>query len=252
MSSVERYREIVLGVVNGVLDDEKNKDNIEKAAEMIAESSIRDELIYIVGPGGHSTMTCEECMCRTGVLANINPMLDVTNLLNGTTKSRILQRNPSYAAGVLDSYYVPEGAVLIINNAYGINALTVGIALEAKKRGIKTIGISSPEHSAHTPKGHAGRHPSDANLCDIVDVSLDNHMPYGDAIIDIKGCDQPIGPVSTIASVFTLECVMVRAIELIVEKGGDPDVWRSYNVPGGDEYDKHLFEKYGCRVKYLL
>ena len=197
-------------------------------------------------------MVSEECMCRAGVLANINPMLDATNLFNGTTKSRILQRNPAYAAGVLDEYYIPEGAILIINNSYGINALTIELALEARKRKIRTIGISSSAHFKNTPKGHTGRHPSNQNIFDVVDVPLDNHMPHGDAIIDIPGCEQPVGPVSTIASIFLLQNVLIRSVERITEKGGNPDVWRSYNIPGGDAYDEHLFKKYGCRVKYLL
>lgn len=252
MTVNEKYKEVVLGVINGVSDDDETKKSIEKAAQLIAEATLRDELIYIVGPGGHSNMCTEECMCRTGVLANVNPMLDATNLLGGTTKSRILQRNPSYAAGVLDSYNIPKGSVLIINNAYGINALTIGIALEAKNRGIKTIAISSPAHFKNTPKGHAGRHPSDLNIDEVADILVDNHMPYGDAIIEVKGCEQPIGPVSTIASIYALELMFIRATEIVCEKGGNPDVWRSYNIPGGDEYDKHLFEKYGKRVKYLL
>jgi len=252
MNIFERYKHNVLNVIEGISSDEENKRNIEKAATMIAEATLRDELIYVVGPGGHSNMIAEECMCRAGVLANINPMLDATNLFNGTVKSRLLQRNPAYAAGVLDQYYIPEGAILIINNSYGINALTIELGLEAKKRNIKTIGISSKDHFNNTPKNHAGRHPSNKNMFDVVDVCLDNHMPHGDATILIDGCEQPVGPVSTIACVFILQMALIRAVEITIERGGNPDIWRSINLPGGDEYDERLFRKYGCRVKYLL
>ena len=252
MNAAAKYREIVLNVINQITSDDKNTANIEKAAQLIANATLKDELVYIIGTGGHSNMVAEECMCRAGVLANIDPMIDATNLFNGTVKSRMLQRNPAYAAGVLDQYYIPSGAVLIINNSYGINALTIEIAMEAKRRGIITIGISSPDHFNNTPLNHAGRHPSNKTLFEVVDIPIDNHMPHGDATIEIEGCVQPVGPVSTIASVFALQSILIRAVEIAIEKGGDPDVWRSINLPGGDEYDAHLFEKYGCRIKYLL
>ena len=252
MNAREDYKQRVLKCINAVFDDKRNDESIEKAAELIADASVRGELIYIVGPGGHSNMIAEECMCRAGVLANIDPMIDVTNLFNGTVKSRLLQRNASYASGVLDQYYIPKGGVLIINNAYGINALTVELAIEAGQRGIHTIGISSPDHFNNTPKNQAGRHPSQKNINEVVEILLDNHMEHGDANVHIDKVDQNVGPVSTIAGVFTLQLLLIRAVEKIVGKGGTPDIWRSINLPGGDEDNVRLFKDYGNRVKYLL
>lgn len=252
MSNAQKaYYERLVGCIDGIYNDEENAKRIEEAANLIAEETLKDRLIYIIGSGGHSNMVAEECMCRAGVFANINPMLDATNLFNGTVKSRMLQRNPDYAAGVLDQYYIPEGSVLIIVNAYGINALTIGLALEGKKRGLKTIAISSPDHYNNTPADQPGRHPSKKNIGDVVDILLDNHMPHGDATIDV-GLDQKIAPVSTILSCFTLHMTLARAVEIVKEKGGTPDIWRSINLPGGDAYNVRLFSEYGKRIKYLL
>lgn len=252
MSAQKDYFERVIQCINDIYNDDATRQNMEKAAELIAEQSVKGNLIYIVGAGGHSNMIAEECMCRAGVLANINPMIDATNLFNGTVKSRLLQRNPDYASGVLDQYNIPEGSVLIINNAYGINALTIGLAMEGKKRGLHTIAITSPDHYNHTPLDQPGRHPSKQNIGDVVEILLDNHMPHGDAVVEVEGVDQKIGPLSTILGVFTLQMTLTRAVEKIKEMGGTPDIWRSINLPGGDAYNVRLFSEYGKRIKYLL
>lgn len=252
MDTKKTYFELVKSVLDTIYHDENAQENLEKAVTLIAEATKRGELIYIIGPGGHSNMAAEECMCRAGVLANINPMIDATNLFNGTVKSRLLQRNPAYAAGVLDQYYIPEGSVLIIVNAYGINALTVELAMEAKRRNLVVVAISSLDHSSKALPNQPGRHPSKKTLYDVADIYINNHMPFGDATIEIEGVDQPLAPVSTIANSFVIQTLMLRAVEKTVEIGGTPDVWRSINLPGGDEYDERLFSEYGKRIKYLL
>lgn len=251
MNYMENFYETVLQAFGKILRDENNKENFDKAAQWIAEAISRDELIYIVGSGGHSTMIAEECMCRAGMLVNLNPMLGCTSLYNGGTLSRLLQRSASYAAGVLDQYYVQPGGVLIINNAYGINALTIELAIEAGRRGIKTIGLSSSDHFNNTPPDQIGRHESKKNLVEVVDILLDSHMPYGDAVVEMEGVDQKVGPVSTLCSIFTMQLLMVRAVEKLVELGVSPQIWRSINIPGGDEYNSDFTKNFGTRVRHL-
>jgi hypothetical protein len=36
-------------------------------------------------------------------------------------------------------------------------------------------------------------HPSKQNLCDIVDVHIDTHMPVMDAIVPVEGLLTPVG-----------------------------------------------------------
>lgn len=252
MTVLETYKKQVLTVIEAISTDEENQKNLETAAVMIAEATLKDELIYVIGTGGHSNMMTEELFCRSGVLANVNPMVDAVNMIYGTVKTRLLQRHPTYAAGVLDQYNIPKGSILIINNSYGINGLTIEVALEAQRRGLRTIGISSKDHYNNSPVDQPGRHPSKKNINEVVDVCLDNFMPYGDATIKLEGCEPPIGPVSTIACSFVIQLLFARAVEIILERGGKPDIWLSINVPGGDKYSGKLFEKYGKRVKYLL
>ena len=42
-----------------------------------------------------------------------------------------------------------------------------------------------------------------------------------------------------------------KAIEYLREKGLDPEVFRSGNCPGGDEYNARLIQKFSARVRSL-
>ena len=148
------------------------QEAFEKGAQLVAEAIKRDELIHVIGPGGHSNMAVEEVLWRAGGLAPINAILDPgTNVIHGAKRSNIIERCPGYGIRVLDSYGINRpGEVIIIVNAYGINSMTIDIALEAKRRGLKTIGITSESFARIVPKDAPSRHPSGLNLFENVEV----------------------------------------------------------------------------------
>ena len=162
-----------------------------------------------------------------------------------------VERTYGYAGSVLDAYRVAEGEVIIIINAYGINSMTIDTALEAKKRGLKTIGVSSTSFAQAVPLGHPARHPSGKNLYELVDVFINNHLPYGDAVVEFEGYPQKVAPTSTIANCFTLNLLVATTMEKLPAEGIQPPVWVSANLPGGDEANKALDEKYRPRIPHL-
>jgi uncharacterized phosphosugar-binding protein len=106
--------------------------SINKAATLMSQVIMRDELIHVIGTGGHSNIGTYELFMRAGGLAAVNGILDPGTLLSsGGLRSTRIERTPGYAAAVLDSFDV-KGGVLVIINAYGINAMTIDSALEAK------------------------------------------------------------------------------------------------------------------------
>ncbi len=226
---------------------------LERGAGLIAEAIARDELIHVIGPGGHSNMAVEEVLWRAGGLAPIDAILDAgTNVIHGAKRSNIIERCPGYGIRVMDAYGLNRaGEVLVIVNAYGINAMTIDVALEAKRRGLKTIGITSDSFARIVPPGSPARHPSGKNLFEQVDVYVNNHLPEGDAVVPLAGVEQPMGPVSTFCNCFAINCLMLKAAEKLVEIGVAPPIWTSANMPGGDEANKALEEKYFARVKHL-
>jgi len=231
---------------------EQSEGSIDEAAELMSEAILDDRLIHIIGPGGHSNMAAMELLWRAGGLAPINAILDPgIALVHGARHSNIMERTPGYAKSVFDSYDIKKGEVIIIANAYGINSMTIDSALEAKARGLKTIGVTSTSFADHVPKDHPARHPSGKNLYEIVDVFVDNYLPLGDAIVKFDNFEQKIAPTSTLCNCFTLNLIVIKTVEKILNKGGIPPVWMSANMPGGDEANRKWEEKYSGRVKHL-
>ncbi len=226
---------------------------IDAAAELVAEAIRKDELIHVIGPGGHSNMAVEEVLWRAGGLAPIDGMLDAgTNLIHGAKRSNIIERCPGYGIRVLDAYNINKpGEVIIIVNAYGINSMTIDVALECRRRGLKTIAVTSDSFAKIVPKDAPSRHPSGLNLYENVDVYVNNHLPEGDACIAIDGVAQHMGPMSTFCNCFAINCIMMKAAEKLAASGTQPPIWISANMPGGDAANKALEEKYFLRVKHL-
>jgi uncharacterized phosphosugar-binding protein len=251
---MNREFESYFSSVQGIFQKIKAQQEVfSKAARMMAQSIARDELIHIIGPGGHSNMAAEEIFWRTGGLAPIDAMLDAgVNLIHGARRSNIIERAPGYAKRVFDVYNLNKpGEVLIIANAYGINSMTIDCALEAKARGLATIGITSRGFADTLAPDHPSRHPSGKNLYQEVDCFIDCHLPYGDAIIDVEGCAQKVAPVSTLCNVFTLNLLMIETVKELVALGVEPPLWMSANMPGGDEANKKHFQTYIPRIKHL-
>ena len=47
------------------------------------------------------------------------------------------------------------------------------------------------------------------------------------------------------------EYMTLKAIRLIKEKGGTPEIWVSNNIPGCDEHNKPIHDKYRKRIYHL-
>lgn len=246
-----RYKDTISSLMEEILE---GAEAIEKAAEAVAQSILDDQLVHVIGPGGHSSMAAEEVLWRAGGLAPINAILDAGfNLIHGAKRSNIVERTPGYAARVLDSYRVGRtpGEVIVIVNAYGINAMCIDAALEAKKRDMVSIGITSRSFSDSLAADHPSRHPSGKNLYQEVDHFLDCRLPLGDAVMEIEGSPEKTGPTSTFCNAFTINLLMMETVKRIAAAGQTPPLWRSANLPGGDKANRALEEKYIPRVRHL-
>jgi uncharacterized phosphosugar-binding protein len=245
------YRNTLVEIMDKILGE---IETIQKASRVVAESIAKEEPVHVIGPGGHSNMAAEEVLWRAGGLAPINAILDPgTNLIHGAKRSNFIERTPGYALKVLDAYRVGRkpGEVIIIVNAYGVNSMCIDTVLEAKKRKMMTIGITSRSFADVLPKDHPSRHPSGKNLYQEVDYFLNCHLPYGDAVVEIKGCIQKTGPTSTFCNVFTINLLMIETVKRLMEMGVQPPLWMSANLPGGDEANRRLEEKYIPLIKHL-
>ncbi len=83
------------------------------------------------------------------------------------------------------------------------------------------------------------------------DIVIDTHVPVGDAVLQIEGLELKVASSSTLANCFVLNILMARVAEKLSEQGIKPPVWKSANIPGGDEENRAYLEKYKGRVFHL-
>jgi len=244
------YLENLTGLMRRILLDER--DATDRAAQRLADQIAADRLVHVYGPGGHSNLGSQEIFFRAGGLMHVSAILDEGTLLSsGALRSMAIERTPGYGKLVIADQRLGADDVLILVNAYGINAALIDAAIEAKRRGVFLIGVNSHEHAERSSAEHPARHPSKQNLHDLVDIAIDCKVPIGDAIVTIEGMSEKIGAISTFANAFALNNLVIRTVAKLVERGIEPPVWRSGNAPGGDEANARFIANFADRVRKL-
>jgi len=250
MSIVDGY----LTKISTLLDSIRAAEGraIARAADLLADQVMRDRLVYVYGPGGHSNLASQEIFFRAGGLMHVSAILDEGTLLSsGALRSMAMERTPGYGRVVVADQALQEGDLLILVNAYGINAALIDAALSARAAGAQLVGVSSRAHAEETARDHPARHPSGENLHDLVDVHIDTKVPVGDAVVSVEGVAEEMGAVSTFANAFTLQWLILSTAERLVERGVEPPVWRSGNAPGGDEANARFIDGFRARSRWL-
>ena len=220
-------------------------NTILKASKIISESMIKGGVLHLFGTG-HSHMIAEEPFFRAGGLAAVNTMLE-PSLLGKDTKSSLLERLEGYGRIIVDAARLSEKDVLIVVSVSGRNAVPIEVAMEAKKRKIPVIAITSMDYSKKIPS----RHSSGKHLCDVTDIVIDNCVPVGDAVLEIRGSPQKVAAVSTVLGAAIVNAIIGQVTENMVSEGITPPVFLSGNVDGADKYNAKLIDKYKDRIKFF-
>ena len=230
----------------------KQAANLRKAGAMIADAYAEDRLVHVYGGGGHTVMMVFEMFFRAGGLANVNPILghDISPVCQAL-KYLEVERTPGYGNCLIRYYEVGQGDLLIIFHNIGMNPTTIDAAEEAKKRGAKIIAISSSDWRKKLPLDHHIRHPNKKHLFEYADLCIDDENPFGDADFMVPGFNVPVAPTSTIVDAYLAHRMIMEAVAEMVKRGLEPPIFRSANLPGGDEYNAGLLKKYKPRVKDL-
>ena len=227
-------------------------ENIRKAAELMADAVANDRRISVYGGGGHTTLVMGEMFFRAGGFANINPIMETgLSVFNQALKYLELERIENYGSAIMRYYNLQKDDVLIIFHNIGINAATIDAAMEAKKAGAKIIAVSSSYWQDEMPKDHFIRHSNGKNLFDYADVAIDDYNPVGDAAVMVPGCETSIAPISNVVDFTIAHWLEIECVRICVERGIEPPLWSSANVPGGDEKNAAKLKKYRPLVKNL-
>lgn len=218
-----------------------NTDALARVASIIAESLNGDGVLHVFG-SGHSSLLAQELFYRAGGLAPVNAMLDVNLTVFGTSRPTWVERIEGYADSIFASYDTRPGEVLLVISNSGINPVPIDMAIGAKQRGMIPVAIGSAKVYADVES----RHSTGQSLFDVSDYVLDTCVPYGDAIADIHGVHT--GAVSTVLGSALLNLLAIKIVEII---GESAPVFVSQNIPGGDEANKALIERYRGRIPLM-
>ena len=210
-----QYRQKIDSILNDILTHETEK--IDQAAEILSDCICRDRLIHVLGAGGHSSIAAMDIFYRAGGLAQVNAMFPpgMSVLDSHPTMARL----PGTGVFVLNYYDVQQDDPLIVVNFYGVTAAGVDTALAGRERGVKLITVNSHAFSSRVPDDFKWRHPQGTNLHELADVAVDNHVPYLDAVLEIPEVEVRLTATATMATVFTMNCLMTRTAEKLVRLG---------------------------------
>ncbi len=222
------------------------KAAIEEAGRFVAETIKKDGMVRPMGTG-HSHLVATEMYQRAGGLACVAPLMEGNLMMHeGGRKSGALERLPGYAAAILAYNDVESRDLLLIISQSGRNAVPVETAIEGKRRGMKTVAITSLAHS----KSVLSRAPSALRLFEVADVVIDNCSPIGDACVEIPGLSDSVAPLSTITGVFIWHQIEIAAVSALLAEGVKPPVFVSGNAPGGEARNIEIYMKYKNRVRF--
>src|ERR1019366_8921755 len=155
---------------------EKNAPAIARLAPLIGANVARGGMIHTFG-SGHSDVIAREIIGRAGGLVCVNGIIDPTagiieNLVGYGTK--LVERH--------DRQYqlLPGETIIVISNS-GKNSAPLEVALYAKQKGLRVVGLTALSMSTTA----ATVHPGGKKLHQIADEVLDNCGVPGDALIEV-------------------------------------------------------------------
>jgi uncharacterized phosphosugar-binding protein len=221
---------------------------IGRAADLIADSLRAGGVLQTFG-AGHSEAVAADLAGRAGGLVPTNRISLRDLVVFGGERPEILhndklERDPEIAHRLYALAAPRPTDVFVVASQSGINGCVVELALLVKQRGHHLIAITSTEHTARV----SPRHPSGRRLADIADVVLDNGAPYGDALLPLPG-GGTVCAVSSVTNALLAQLVVAEVVRRMEAAGQAPPIYRSANVPGGDEHNITLESRYAGRIR---
>jgi len=229
---------------------------IDAASGICAETIAKRGLVFVFG-SGHSRFMCDEMTPRQGGFVGFFPLVELsfsnhTAIVgaNGLRGPLYLEKYEGLAEEILKGFKFGQNDSFLIVSTSGIRPLVVEMALGAKGRGLKVIGLVSRQHC----EGAKPNHSSGKKLTDIADVIIDNQCPPGDCAQFIPGLQWPTGPVSTITGAMAINMIRSATAEKLIARGISPVVLPSHHFPGSarpEEALEEFYEAYRISLAHL-
>jgi uncharacterized phosphosugar-binding protein len=239
----EKYFDAMKDILKIIEDTQK--EAINRSAEVIAESLVHDGAFHILDTGH---MLMYEAIGRSGGMMAVRPIITNVTVENpvrprkqAASKRRIyLDSIAGLPEFICEKSALLPGDVLMIGSVSGINILPVSIALEARKRGIHTIALTSVAYS----KSLEPNNPAGKRLFEVCDIVLDHCTPVGDALVPVEELALSICPASGIAAAYINWALQAQIVEALLRRGKKPSIYISNHMPGADAHNIQALEAY--------
>ena len=185
--------------------------NIKKAALVLSGTVMEGGTLYTFGTG-HSLSIALEAVGKRGSLIKAK-LLDehIGNLAR-------FERLEGLGPIIMNNHQLRQEDTVIVASNSGRNSLTIEVAEEAKRKGVKVITIS-----AHAVKAEIASFRKDGKyLSDFADVAIDNHGDSKDLLIEIPGTDLKVGSPSTLTGIYIYYLILTEAVDLMLKNNFQP------------------------------
>lgn len=226
---------------------------LDDAGRICAEAIAAGGVVHVFG-AGHSRMAAEEAYPRIGAVVGFRPVVELALSHfhevvgpNGLDQAIFLERIPGYGQVIYDNLRTRPSDVLLIVSSSGLEAVIMDLADAARKDGVTVIGVTSVEYSTAA----AARRGGATRLADVADLLIDNHVPVGDALVEIDGLDERVAASASILNLAAIDAVTAATAGHLVALGVTPYVFPSPHLVGQeasaaryreclDAYERHV------------
>lgn len=228
---IDRYFDAILGKLSDLMRDEA--DSIREAASVCAQAIASGGVVHVFDTGH---MLNQELIGRAGGLVGLTPFSFGLNVSNPNSyreqhRDRRPETERELVALALKSSNILAGDVLVIGSVSGKSVRPIELAMQARALGVTVVAVTAVEYSRQLKS----EHPSGKKLYETADIVVDNHAPYGDALLEVEGLDTRICPASGICAAVAMWAVMAGTIEKLIASGKIPAVYPSVNLPDGPD-----------------
>jgi uncharacterized phosphosugar-binding protein len=216
---------------------------VRAASARFARAILAGRLVHVFGTG-HSRMAVEEMFPRYGSFPGFHPIVELSMTYhnpvvgaNGQRQAMFLENVQGFGPVLWRNFATaPEDCLLAISTS-GCNAVTIDVALEARRLGMYVVALTSLAHA----RVSTSRHESGRKLSDVADLVLDQHAPAGDSAVWIDGLETPVAPISSVSGCTVINLIKAEVARVLTAAGAPPSVLTAACHLGADRA-RALFE----------
>src|SRR5436189_3446687 len=136
---------------------EHQQPAIQQAADWFAETILAGRMVHLFGCG-HSRILVEEMWPRYGSFPGFNPIVELSLTFhnpvvgpNGQRQAMFLENVSGLAARILRNFKLSAQDSALVISSSGCNVVSIEMAEQLRRVGMKVVVIISKSHSEATP-----------------------------------------------------------------------------------------------------